>query len=67
MLIETWVAALFMVLLFLIGIGALLGWMMADQRYEEAMKENKALHKENTNLKSKLDFTRLYIELEERK
>ena len=67
MIIETWVAALFMVLLGIIGLVALLGWMIADQRNEKLVEENKALLKENTQLKSKMNFARLYIEMEKDK
>lgn len=67
MLIESWIAALIIVFIFIVGIIALLGWMIADQRLEEMTKENKALIEENTKLKDKLNFTRLYYELEETK
>lgn len=67
MIIETWVAALFMILIFIIGIVAILGWMISDQRNEDAMKEIKALREENAKLKSKIGLARLYIDLEGKK
>ena len=67
MIIETWIAALFMVLIAIVGVIALVGWMIVGQRLEKATEENKALLKENTQLKSKMNFIRLYIETKEDK
>ena len=67
MIIETWIAALFMGLIAVGGVIALFGWMIADQRNEDLTKENKALLKENTQLKSKINFACLYIEMEKKK
>jgi hypothetical protein len=54
MLIETWVAALFAVLIFVIGLIGILGLMIADQRLEECRKENSALREKNRILQGKL-------------
>ena len=65
MLIETWVAVLFVILLFIIEIISLLGWVLTDQNLKEVTKENRTLRKENAQLKSKLRLIRLYITLKE--
>ena len=67
MIIESWIAALFFVLIAVIGGIGLVGWFTADQRLEKMAEENKALIKENTQLRSKINFARLYIEMEKDK
>ena len=64
MLIETWVAVLIIIFIFILGMGSLIGWILVDQRLESTTEENKTLLKENTQLKSKMDFMRLYYESE---
>ena len=67
MIIETWVAALLLVGICIFGGIGLLGWMIADQRLEKMTEENKVLVEENAKLKSKINFARLYINLEDKK
>lgn len=64
MVIETWIVVLFVVMFAIFGLVALAGWSIADQRLETIIKENKALLKENTQLKGKIAFIRLRIEME---
>lgn len=67
MLIETWVAALLLVGICIFGGIGLIGWMIADQRLENAIEKNKELLKENGQLKNKINLIRLRIEMEEKK
>ena len=66
MIIETWVAALLLAMICILGGIGLLGWIVESQRLEECRKENQALVKENSQLKSKINFVRLYYKLEEK-
>lgn len=59
MIIETWILAMFAVVGIIFGLIAMAGWMIADQRNENLVEENKELVKENTLLKSKMSFIRL--------
>lgn len=54
MIIESWIAALFFILIAIIGCIGLLGWILADQRLEECRKENSALREKNRILQGKL-------------
>ena len=54
MFIETWIAALFFVLIAIIGGIGLVGWFTADQRLEELRKENSALREKIRILQGKL-------------
>jgi hypothetical protein len=67
MIIETWVAALLLVGICILGGIGLLGWIVTSQNLKDEVELNKALIKENAQLKSKINFARLYIELEEKK
>lgn len=57
MFIETWIAALIVLLLFAIGIIALLGWMLANQRTAEERSYNKELEEKYSKLLS--EYTRV--------
>lgn len=46
MLIETWVAVLFLVVIGGIAIASLIGWMNDAKRLEESQKENARLREE---------------------
>ena len=65
MLIETWVAVLIIIFIFILGIVSLIGWILADQRLENATEEIRALQKKNVLLNGKLRTIRLYINLKE--
>ena len=54
MIIETWIAALFMVLITIIGCIGLLGWMIADQRCKEKDDTIALLQEKNRILEGKL-------------
>lgn len=66
MIIETWVAVMFVISFIVFGLAGIAGWIIADQRIENVTKENKALLKENTQLKGKLAFIRMRIEMEKK-
>ena len=57
MLIETWIAALIVIFLFVIVIIALLGWMLADQRNADERTRNKDLEEKYSKLV--LEYTRI--------
>lgn len=54
MLIETWVAAIFMLFLFISSFISNLGWIFTSDDLKEANKENKKLVKENEQLRALL-------------
>ena len=54
MIIETWVAALFCMLLAIICIIGLLGWFTTDQRLDESREENNLLREQNDLLREKI-------------
>ena len=66
MIIETWVAVMFVLMFVVFSFVALAGWNIADKRVENLMKENKDLLKENTQLKGKLAFIRMRVEMEKK-
>ena len=66
MIIETWVAVMFVLMFVVFSFVALAGWNIADKRNENLIKENKDLLKENTQLKGKLAFIRMRIEMEKK-
>lgn len=51
MLIETWVAAMIIVGIIIIGLASNVGWIIEGQRLEQEVKENKKLMKENERLR----------------
>lgn len=74
MLIETWIAVMMIVFVFIGAFVSIIGWISADRRNEEQhksiiclTKENKHLIEENEQLKSKLSLIRLRIDMEEKK
>ena len=74
MLIETWIAVMMIVFVFIGALIGVVGWLLADRRNEEQSKfimcltkENKYLVEENEQLKSKLSLIRLRIDMEEKK
>ena len=74
MVIETWIAIVIIVFVFAIGLISLIGWMAADERNEkeraiskELEDENEKLKVENAQLKAKLSFIKLRIDMEEKK
>lgn len=54
MIIETWIAALFFILIAILGGIGLVGWFTADQRIEELRKENSALREKYRILQGEL-------------
>lgn len=54
MIIETWIAALFFILIAVVGCMGMIGWIVADQRLEESHKENRFLQEKNRKLEGKL-------------
>lgn len=70
MFIETWVAVMMIVFVFIGAIISVIGWMLSDRQCEKQQKliktlaeENKDLVEENEKLKSKLSLIKLRIEL----
>lgn len=51
MLIETWIAVLIVLFLFICNIALILSGMLGDQRLENERKRNNALQEENAELK----------------
>ena len=54
MIIESWIAALFVVLIAIIGCIGLVGWILSDQRCEEKDKIIAFLQEKNRILEGKL-------------
>ena len=50
MLIETWVAVMITICVFIIGVISLLGWIIEGERLAREVKKNKKLIKENERL-----------------
>lgn len=51
MLVETWVAAVMMLCLFIIGIALVISGILQDERLEKERKKVEALMEENAELK----------------
>ena len=54
MIIETWIAALFFILIAIIGGIGLVGWILSDQRCQEKDKTIALLREKNRILEGKL-------------
>ena len=54
MIIETWIAALLLIGICIIGGIGLMGWIFADYKLEQCRKENSALREKNRILQGKL-------------
>ena len=54
MIIETWIAVMFIVLVFALGIICSLGWLAADKKLEECHKEMDRMQSEIHFLRGKL-------------
>ena len=54
MIIETWILALFIILISASNFVALVGWMTVDHKLEESQKENNLLRDKNRILEGKL-------------
>ena len=74
MIIETWIAVMIIVFVFATAFISLLGWMAADKKLKnerlwlrELAEENARLSVENAQIKAKLSFLRLHIEMESKK
>ena len=54
MIIETWVAIMFLAFIGVMGIVCALGWLAKEQELEECRKENESIKKEIHHLRGKL-------------
>ena len=74
MIIETWIAIMIIVFVFVTAFISLLGWMASDQKIKnerrcnrELAEENARLSVENAQMKAKISFLKLHIEMESKK
>lgn len=54
MIIETWVAIMFLAFIGVMGIICALGWLATEQKLEECRKEKECMKKEIHHLRGKL-------------
>lgn len=73
MLIESWIAVMIIVFIFITAFISIFGWMAADQRLDkeralnkELSDENLRLSVENAQMRAKINFLRLHIESEKK-
>lgn len=56
MIIESWIAVMFMVFTFIICGMALVGWIYEGEKLNKQVKENKALREENKALARRIAY-----------
>lgn len=56
MLIETWVAVMIMVFLFILAFIGLSGWSAEGKKYSHQVEENKKLRRYNKRLENKIIY-----------
>ena len=54
LILETWIAILIMLMIFLFGATGIIGWILEGERLSQEKEENKKLHYENAQLRQRL-------------